>query len=56
MGNKPAVIYDGVMILKAEHVIVSIYFLEGDNFLEKSVAARGQYNSSKIVNFHKDSN
>lgn len=56
LGNKPAVIYDGVMILKAEHVIVSIYFLEGDNFLEKSVAARGQYNSSKIVNFHKDSN
>lgn len=55
LGNKPAVIYDGVTILKAEHVIGSIYFLEWDNCLENSME-RGQDNSSKIVNFHKDPN
>lgn len=56
LGNKPAVIYDGVTILRAEHVIVRIYFLEGDSCFENIVAARGQDNPSKTLNFHENSN
>lgn len=55
-GNKCAVIYDGVKILRAEHVIVRICFIEGSSCFENSVTARGQGNLSKILNFPENSN
>lgn len=54
LGNKPVVIYDGVTIFRADHVIVRINFLEKDNCFGNHLATRRQDNPFKKLNFHKN--
>lgn len=48
LGNKPVVIYDGVTVFRADHVVVRIYFLEEDNCFENHLAARGEFPFKKL--------